>query len=181
MSISNWMSWEGGVDVVGVTDASMTQPNVIVHVARMVNTPVGSAPSGMILWAPSPDEMLTGFVSSDATVGDYFGPKIFAGTPFEQAPTLVGQIDIQIGENTATSRVEVGGHVFEVEFSDLGPQEVISREPGGMTPFTQQGLERKAGAVRLKVDGVEIPLFVPETGITGGPGAVVSACGVYAR
>ena len=35
MSVSNWMSWEGGVDLVAVTDPSYTTPNVIVHVARI--------------------------------------------------------------------------------------------------------------------------------------------------
>ena len=45
MSISKWMSWEGGVDLVAVTSPDLQMPNVIVHVARMVHTPVGSAPS----------------------------------------------------------------------------------------------------------------------------------------
>jgi len=48
------MSWEGGVDLVGATSPEAQQPNVIVHVARLVHTPAGSAPAGMLLYHPPP-------------------------------------------------------------------------------------------------------------------------------
>ena len=48
----NWMSWQDGVDLVAVTDPSLTQPNVIIHVAGVVHTPFGTAPSGMVLYQP---------------------------------------------------------------------------------------------------------------------------------
>jgi hypothetical protein len=182
-NISNWMAWEGGVDLVAVTDPSFEQPNVIVHVARMVHTPVGSSASGMILWMPDPatGPAVMGFVSGDPSVGAYFGPKIFAGTPFEGAPALEASIQITTSETSCNAVVKVGGHVFEVSMKDLGPQHLISREPGGFTPFTQQGIEAKPGSVTLKVNGEEVQLYIPEVGITGGPGAVVSPAGVYAR
>jgi hypothetical protein len=39
MTISDWMSWEGGVDLVASTIPGSAQPNIIVHVARLVHTP----------------------------------------------------------------------------------------------------------------------------------------------
>jgi len=35
--------------------------------------------------------ILSAFVSEDEEVGHYFGPHIFAGTPFENAPVIVGK------------------------------------------------------------------------------------------
>ena len=64
MNITNYMSWVGRVDVAGVHGLSET-PNIIVHVARMVHTPAGSAPAGMILIQPDPaaPPTLMGFIS----------------------------------------------------------------------------------------------------------------------
>lgn len=183
--VSEWMSWEGGVDTVGMTKEGMTQPNVIFHVARIVHTPLGSAASGMILYAPEADKppVVAGFVSTDATVGAYFGPKIFAGTPFEGAPASVAEIEVKYdaAEKKATSRCKVGDNVFEAELHDIEPGYLIQRKPGGMTPFYQQGVEHKAGKVVFKVNGAEVPVIIPPIGITGGPGAVFAANGVYAR
>lgn len=183
--IAEWMAWEGGVDIVGMTKEGMTQPNVIFHIARMVHTPLGSAASGMILYAPEADKppVAIGFVSTDAAVGAYFGPKIFAGTPFEGAPVTVAEIEVKYdaAEKKATARCKVGDNVFEAELHDVGPGYLIHRKPGGMTPFYQQGVEAKAGKVLLKVNGAEVPLVLPPVGITGGPPAVFAANGVYAR
>jgi len=112
INVSKWMSWDGGIDLVAVTSPDLSaggsaqMPNVIVHLGRMVNTPVGNAASGMILWQPDPAAMpaVMGFVSTNETVGKYFGPNIFAGTPFEQAPVLNATFDIQIGADTATAK-----------------------------------------------------------------------------
>ena len=158
-------------------------PNVIVHVARAVHTPVGSAPSGMVLFQPEAEgaPVVMGFISSDPVVGAYFGPNIFAGTPFESAPVLEASIEVELEDGVARSRIEVGGTVLETELSSLGETELISREPGGMSPFHQQGLERVAGAASLKVNGEEISLMLPEVGMSGGAPAVFSPCGVYAR
>lgn len=181
--IKQWMSWEGGVDLVGLTQENATMPNVIVHVARMVHTPVGSAPAGMILWQPDANAapVVFGFVSTDAVVGEYFGANIFAGTPFEKAPVLEAVIHITQSGNQATARVETAGHVFEVSLTSLADAELIHRSPSEMSPFFQQGLERAAGAAQLSVDGASVAVTVPPVGISGGPAAVATPCGVYAR
>ena len=183
MAVSQWMSWEGGVDLVAVTKAGLSMPNVIVHVARMVHTPVGSAPAGMVLWQPDPGALpvVMGFVSTDAKVAAYFGPNIFAGTPFEQAPSLNGTIETRSGAGSCGAKVSMGGHVFEMSLSELGTTELIHRAPAAMPPFWQQGVEAAAKKATLSVDGKPISIIVPPVGISGGPAAVWTPCGVYAR
>ena len=182
-TINSWMSWEGGVDLVATTQEGLAMPNVILHVARMVHTPKGSAPSGMIFWQPDPaaPPAIMGFVSSDSAVGGYFGPNIFAGTPFEQAPVLDATIEIETSAGRASSRIKAGDFLFEVEMTSLGALEHISRAPGGMTPFTQDVIEAVAGSVSLKVNGAAVSIIVPAVGISGGPAAVLAATGLYAR
>lgn len=185
MAIAKWMAWEGGVDLVALTKPGLAMPNVIMHVARMVHTPVGSAPSGMVLYQPDPagPPAVMGFISHDPKVGAYFGPNIFAGTPFEAAPALAAQIDVHHIERpaSATSRIKVGDYLFEVELGGLGPLELINRAPAAMPPFHQQGLEAKAAKASLRVNGREVELIVPPVGITGGPAAVWAPAGLYAR
>ncbi len=182
-NITSWMSWEGGVDLVAVTQDGLAMPNVIVHVARMVHTPAGSAPAGMLFWQPDPTAapVVIGFVSTDAKVGAYFGPQIFAGTPFENAPVVNGTIEIESAAGRVASRVKAGGFLFEVEMTALGMLEHINRPPGAMTPFTQDVLEAVAGSVTLKVNGAPVSIIVPPVGISGGPAAVYAAAGLYAR
>jgi len=183
MAIQNWMSWEGGVDLIALTSEEIAMPNVIVHVARMVHTPVGSAPSGMIFWQPDPaaPPQAFGFVSSSKEVGDYFGKNIFAGTPFEDAPTIVGSIDITAAGTEASARVEIPGFTFETKFTGLGATGRIDRAPIETAPFHQQGLEAVAATATLAVNGADVPLVIPPVGITGGPCAVFAACGIYSR
>jgi hypothetical protein len=182
-NVTNWMAWEGGIDLVAVTDPNLQMPNIIVHLARMVNTPVGSAPSGMVLYQPDPNAMpaVMGFVSTNETVGKYFGPKIFAGTPFEAAPVLNASIDIQIHADKAISTLVVGDYTFEVTMSGFSAPYLIDRKPSAMPPFHQQGVEIHAQQVSLKVNGEAINIIVPPVGITGGPASVVAPNGVYAR
>lgn len=182
-NVTKWMSWEGGVDLVAVTSPDLQMPNVIVHLGRMVNTPVGNAPSGMIFWQPDTNAapLVMGFVSSDPNVGAYFGPNIFAGTPFEQAPVLDAQIEIKTTPTSSYSKCVVGGFTFEVEMSDLSAPYLINREPSVMPPFYQQGVEMSCGKTVLKVNGEVINIIIPPVGITGGPASVVSPNGVYAR
>jgi hypothetical protein len=184
MDISHWMSWEGGVDLVGTTSFNLEQPNVIVHIARMVQTPIGAAPAGMILIPnfddPTASPQIVGFVSTDPAIGAYFGPNIFAGTPFEHAPVLTANISVEIDATTATTKVVVGEMEIETRLQGLGTPTLVHREPSAL-PFYQQGVERKAGLAVLKVNGKEHPVFVPEVGMTGGPGAVLAPTGLYAR
>lgn len=183
MSLENWMSWEGGVDLVALTQDGLQMPNVIVHVARMVHTPAGSAPSGMLFWQPdvSAAPQVFGFVSTDANVGAYFGKHIFAGTPFENAPVIVGDIRICTSAEQASAYVAVPGFVFESTLTGLGETALIQRAPLPTAPFHQQGLESAASGASLKVNGAEIPLIIPPVGMTGGSCAVLAACGIYAR
>jgi hypothetical protein len=182
-SVKDWMSWQNGVDIAAVTDASYKMPNIIFHVASMVSTPVGSAPSGMILYRPDTTKapIIMGFVSSNKVVGAYFGPKIFAGTPFEKAPALDATFDVKNDGKVATSKVVVGGHTFEAMLTDVGNPYLIDRAMGSPMPFYQQGVEQKVGKATLKVDGVEVKIIIPPVGLAGGPGSVVSPNGVYAR
>jgi len=181
--MNNWMSWEGGVDLIAKTSADLEMPNVIVHVARMVHTPVGSAPSGMIFWQPDPaaPPLAFGFVSSDAAVATYFANHIFVGTPFQGAPAILGTVTIDISADHASARVEIPGFVFESHLSDFSAPAMIHRDPLPTAPFYQQGLEAAAGHACLKVNGTKVALVIPPVGITGGPCAVVAACGLYAR
>lgn len=171
------------MDLVALTNDTLQAPNVIVHVARMVHTPVGSAPSGMILWQPDATAApaVMGFISACPKVAAYFGANIFAGTPFEQAPALEAEISITQEGDTASCRVAMAGHVFEVTLGGLGAAALINRAPSAMPPFAQQGLERVASQTTLRVNGQEVSHIVPPAGISGGPAAVFSPCGICAR
>lgn len=181
MSVSNWMSWEGGIDLVALSDENMPMPNVIVHVARMVHTPAGSAPSGMILL---PDETgapkVMGFVSTEKSVGDYFGANIFAGTPFESAPTILGEISIENDSDFAKASVKVEGFEIVLELSNLGELTRVNRKSPNL-PFHDDSLEAVAGNVKLTVNGAELSVIVPPVGLSGGAAAVFSAAGIYSR
>jgi len=182
-NVTKWMSWEGGIDLVAVTSPDLQMPNVIVHLGRMVNTPVGNAPSGMIFWQPDINAapLVFGFVGTDAKTGAYFGPNIFAGTPFEAAPVLNATIDIKISATSAYAKCVTGDHTFEVEMSDFSEPYLIDRKPAAMPPFYQQGVEIHARKASLKVNGKNIEIIIPPVGISGGPASVVSPNGVYAR
>jgi hypothetical protein len=183
MPISHWMSWEGGVDLVACTQTGLSAPNLILHFARVVHTPVGSAPAGMVLYQPDPKAppVLAGFVSSDPKVAAWFGPHIFAGTPFEQAPALTGKIQIQTNADACSSRIEVGGHVFEVKLGKLAPAQLVHRPAGQPMPFAQQGLEAASTQVTVAIDGKVITVTLPPQSMGGGPAAVYAATGLYAR
>jgi hypothetical protein len=183
MSLNHWMSWEGGVDLVAKTAETIEMPNVIVHVARMVHTPVGSAPAGMLFWQPDPAAapLAFGFVSTNPALGAYFARHIFAGTPFENAPALDGTIEIEYTAERATARVVVPNFVFETVLTGFSDTTMIDRTPSPMAPFRQQGLEAAAAQATLAVNGVDIQIVIPPVSITGGPGAVLASAGIYAR
>lgn len=183
MRASHWMSWEGGFDLVAMSAPGLAMPDVIVHVARMVHTPVGSAPAGMVLVPGAKGGVVMGFVCPDDRVGKYFGPTLFAGTPFEQAPVLHGSILIESGElpSRVSATVHVGGTTIAGTMTGLTPMELFDRAPAAMPPFAQRVLECVAGGATLSVDAKAIPLTIPAIGITGGPAATWSVAGVYAR
>lgn len=182
MSVTKWMSWEGGVDMVALSNETMPMPNIIVHVARMVHTPIGSAPAGMILL---PDETGTpkvmGFVSTVKEVGDYFGANIFAGTPFESAPTIIADIEIETSlPYSASANIKIEGYEIVLELSDLGELLRVSRQSPNL-PFHDDSLESVAGNVKLTVNGEEMFIIIPPVGMSGGAAAVFSATGFYSR
>ncbi|TCC91627.1 hypothetical protein EZ428_07640 [Pedobacter frigiditerrae] len=182
-NVTKWMSWEGGIDLVALTAPDLQMPNLIIHLGRMVNTPVGNAASGMILWQPdlTAPPAVMGFVSNNETVGKYFGPNIFADTPFEMASVLTAFIKVEITPTCAYSTCVVNGYTFEVEMSDFSEPYLINRQPSAMPPFYQQGVEIHAKKVLVKIDGKIIDVIIPPVGITGGLASVVSPNGVYAR
>lgn len=174
--LNHWMSWEGGVDLLGCTAAGLPMPNAIVHVARLVHTPRGSCPAGMVFWQPDPAAapVLFGFIATDPAIGAYFGPTLFAGTPFEKAPVLTAAISTSIDADGGSARIEVAGHRIETALGSLAPQVLVDRAPGGMAPFRTQGVERQAGKASLRIDGRDIALVSVA-------GSLVSPTGVYGR
>jgi hypothetical protein len=184
MTINNWMSWEGGVDLVGSTIAGSSQPNIIVHVARIVHTPIGSAPAGMVLFQPdlAQPPLFMGFIATDLQVGNYFAPKIFADTPFAAAPTLLAKIIVTSDlPNSVSAHILISGYEIELEMSNLGDLASIDRAIGAPLPFSQQGLEAAATQVSLKINTEEIAVHLLPMSITGGASAVWSPAGIYAR
>ncbi|MEZ5344315.1 MAG: hypothetical protein R2681_02060 [Pyrinomonadaceae bacterium] len=182
MSITKWMSWEGGVDLVALTQENLPMPNVIVHLARMVHTPVGSAPSGMLL-LPNEDgtPKVMGFVSTNEEVGNYFGANIFAGTPFEQAPTIVGEINVEVDfPRSAGVNVKVEGFDVSLRLSDFGELTRVNRKSPNL-PFNDDSIEAEARSVELVVNGDKSSIIIPPVGMSGGPAAVYSATGMYSR
>lgn len=184
MRVTQWMSWEGGVDLVATTVSGSEQPNVIVHIARLVHTPVGSAASGMVFFQPDPTQppAFMGFVSTDPTVSAYFGPNIFAGTPFEQAPALTATIEITASlPDSVGVRVTIDGFVIETKLAQLGPLEQVHRAFGDPLPFTQQVLEAAASEQSLTINGETITIYPIPVGLSGGASAVWAPAGIYSR
>ncbi len=181
MKVKNWMSWEGGVDLVALSNENVPMPNVIVHLARMVHTPVGSAASGMILL---PDETgmpkVMGFVSTNKTVGDYFGKNIFAGTPFESAQTIIGDISVETNSDLAKVTAKIEGYEIVLELSELGELTRVNRQSPNL-PFHEDSLEAQANKVKLTVNGEEMKVIIPPIGMSGGPATVYSVTGMYSR
>jgi hypothetical protein len=94
---------------------------------------------------------------------------------------ILGSVVIDISEERATARVVIPGIMFESHLAEFAETTMIHREPLSTAPLYQQWLEAAAGHACLKVNGKKIGLVIPPSGITGGPCAVVAACGLYAR
>lgn len=182
MSELNYMSWIGGVDLFAATSGS-SHANAIVHVARAVTTPLGTAPSGLIFFQPVPDmaPLFYGFVCTDPEIGAYYGPKIFAGTPFENAPVLQGTIEITETPTLATARVTIEGYVIETTLSGFGPMQRIDRGIGTPMPFTQQGIEAEAHEITLTINEEPVALTPLPYSVEHGGASVWSPGGTYTR
>ena len=177
---TDFLSWFDGVDAMLKPTPDAPMPNVLVHVARITNTPAGMTPGGMLLINPDNKEMpdLFGFICEDEELGKYYGPKIFKGTPFENAPVLVAKISMNIDfPNSVSTKIEVADHVIELELSNFDEAQFYHRE-GGM-PFTQNVVEALAHTAVFKFDGRVLEGQLPESGIGGGLPAVYSPAGIY--
>lgn len=180
-NVTNWMSWREGVDFMGgFADGEGSM--VLVHVAGEVQTPVGTAPSGMVLIqeAGADAPSLIGFISTDQKVADYFGSNIFAGTPFENAPGLVAEIDVQTSSTEASANVKVAGTEISLVLSNLAGATRSNRDANSENPFYQQVLESAAGEVSLTINGEKRAVVAaPSQG--GAHAAVLSHAGMYSR
>lgn len=181
--VNHWMSWEDGVDLVGMTQPGLEPPNVMVLAARMVHTPVGSAPAAIVLWQPDPTAppAAMGFVCNNGAMNAWLASKLFAGTPFAAAQPMTGAVTVRATPTSGLVSINTGRLTIETELA--GPQgcQLINRAPAAATPFWQQGIEVAMASARLTVDGVALPVTLPALSITGGPAAVLSPAGVYAR
>ena len=138
----------------------------------------------MIFYHPDPalPPAFMGFVSTNPTVGAYFGPHIFAGTPFEQAPALSAVIDVHLNlPDSVGVKVTIDGFVIETTLAQLGPLEQVNRAFGDPLPFSQQVLEAAASEQSLTINGETITIYPIPVGLSGGASAVWSPAGVYAR
>ncbi len=177
---TDFLSWFDGIDAMLKPTPNAPLPNVLVHVARITKTPAGMTPGGMLLINPDNKEMpdLFGFICEDEELGNYYGPKIFKGTPFENAPVLKANISVQVDfPNKVSTRIEVAGHVIELELSEFDEAQYYNRA-GGM-PFTQNVVEALAHKAVFTFDGRVLEGALPPDGIGGGLPAVYSPSGLY--
>ena len=124
-----------------------------------------------------------GFVAENPVVGDYFGPHIFAGTPFEQAPVVQAQPNVMWNDAEAMATINLPNLQIEVRMFQLSAPYKVDRDAGenNHLPFFQQGIEQSAARVEVRINGALQTITVPPVGITGGPAAVVAPCGNYGR
>jgi hypothetical protein len=137
-------------------------------------------PGGMLLINPDNKEIpdLFGFICEDEELGKYYGPKIFKGTPFENAPVLKANITINVDfPNVVSTRIETAGHLIELELTNFDVAQFYNRV-GGM-PFTQNVIEALAHKAVFKFDGKILAGDLPTSGIGGGLPAVYSPAGIY--
>ncbi len=177
---TDFLSWFDGIDAMLKPTPDAPLPNVLVHVARITKTPAGMTPGGMLLINPDNKEMpdVFGFICEDEELGKYYGPKIFKGTPFENAPVLKAVISVEVDfPNKVSTKIEVAGHVIELELSEFDEAQYYNRV-GGM-PFTQNVVEALAHKAVFKFDGRILEGELPPGGIGGGLPAVYSPSGLY--
>ena len=177
---TDFLSWFDGIDAMLKPTPDAPLPNVLVHVARITNTPWGMTPGGMLLINPDNKAMpdVFGFIAEDEELGKYYGPKIFKGTPFENAPVLKANISITVDfPNIVSTKIETAGHVIELELSNFDEAQYYNRA-GGM-PFTQNVVESLAHTAVFKFDGKVLEGELPPGGIGGGLPAVYSPAGLY--
>jgi hypothetical protein len=178
---TDFLSWTDGVDAMLKPSEDAMLPNVLVHTARFTNTPWGIAPGGMLLINPDMKEIpdFFGFICANEALGAYYGPAIFKGTPFEQAPVYKADITVNVEfPGNVSVKIAVAGHICELEMSDFDPAQYYNRAPFPM-PFRQNVIEAKAKSATFKWDGRIIGGVLPATGIGAGLPACYSPAGMY--
>jgi hypothetical protein len=179
-----WMSWHQGVDAVLFTQEGLPMPNILIHTARMVHTPFGAAAAGMLIFNPDLAEQpkYFGFLCEEEQIGRYFGPYIFAGTPFEKAPMIKAKLEITAKFPTAArTKVTIGKDVIELNLSEFDDAQYYNRPVSDMTPFVQNVIEARAKKAEVKYNGKLIKTIMPPAGIGGGLPACFSPTGLYFR
>jgi len=175
-----FLSWHDGVDAMLKPTPDSPMPNVLIHVARMVNTPLGICSAGMILINPQNKEVpdFFGFVAENKELGQYYGTNIFKGTPFEQAPVFKAEISLRVDfPNKVKAKIVAAKHTIELELSDFDTAQYYDR-PGGM-PFHQNVIEAKAKKAVFKFDRKMIAGELPPEGLAGGLPACYAPTGIY--
>ncbi len=178
---TDYLSWTDGVDALLKPSADAPLPHVLIHVAAITSTPWGMAPGGMLLINPELKEMpdFFGFICADEELGKYYGPKIFKGTPFENAPVYKADIKVEVKfPGNVYARIEVDGHLCELEMNSFDEAKYYNRDPFPM-PFRQNVVEARAASATFKWDGRIIGGELPETGIGSGLPACYSPNGMY--
>lgn len=177
----DFLSWHDGVDAMLKPTPDSPMPNVLIHTGNMVNTPKGVCKGGMILINPENKEVpdFFGFITEDEEIGKYYGPKIFKGTPFENAPVHKADITITLDfPNKVSSSIEVAGHTIELELSDFEDAKFYHRPATGL-PFIQNVVEALAKKAVFKFDGKTIQGNLPPEGLAGGLPACYAPTGIY--
>ena len=177
---ADFLAWHDGVDAMLKPAPDAPLPNVLIHTARAVNTPIGICKGGMILMNPDNKDMpdFFGFVAEDPEMGKYFGPRIFKGTPFEGAPVYQAEMNFDIDfPQKVTCTVKADGHVIELELTGFDDAKYYHRPP--VMAFTQNVIEARAHEAVIRFDGNIIPDQLPAEGLAGGLPACYAPAGLY--
>lgn len=184
MTLSHWLGFEHGLVLAGRTDEAFLMPNLVLVLAGFARGPRAEGPAGFVLWQRDPDSdpELAGFVGESRRIGRRLD-ALFAGSEIAGTPVAVGQVTVvhKPGKGRVRAEVNVHGHEITVRLDDLGPLELVRRDPTSETPFWQQGVEASAGRVRLRIDGKETPFLPVARSPLGGPPACWAPTGSWAR
>jgi len=177
----DYLSWHDGIDAMLKPTPDAPLPNVLIHTARIVNAPPGVCQAGMILINPDnkPTPDFFGFVTEDPVIGKYYGPRIFKGTPFENAPVVKAKITSVVEyPDRVYTKIKTEKHVIELELTQFEPAKFCDR-PANPFAFHQYVVEAQAKKAIFKFDGKVIPGELPSSGIAGGPAACYAPTGLY--
>lgn len=174
MALNHWMSWESGIEVTAATTADGA-PSLVLHLARMLHTPVGSARGGMLLWQPDPRgaPLALCSVTTDSKVGDYCRSRIFPGTLFENAPPILGDISIEVHPDDVFARIAIPGFIFDLRLSGIATPILSDSPPAPSPPCHQRRIRSDIHRTTLKLNGRTVDLAFSQS--------IFSPCGFKVR